>query len=112
MLTDPTRWLVLLAASVAMLCYAASARAQLDETWTVTVNGQRVQVNPDGTFFIPNIPAADLFGPDGPGTIPDFLSDDFVRVIGSSTVNGMTRWVFNDPFPPSARLQRKQSPVR
>lgn len=75
----------------------ASAQ-QLDETWTVTVGTQVVQVNPDGTFRIPNIPAPDQFGPEGPGSRPDFLSDDFLRVTGFSTVNGKTRYAFSDPF--------------
>ncbi len=73
------------------------AGEQLDETWTVTVNGQSVQVNPDGSFRIPNISSADLFGPGGPGTAPDFLSDDFVRLFGVSTV-GTTRYAFSEPF--------------
>ena len=46
---------------------AVPAFAQLDETWTVTVAGQTVQVNPDGSFAIPNVAAPDLFGPGGPG---------------------------------------------
>lgn len=70
----------------------------LDETWTLSVAGQTIQVNPDGSFIIPNISAPDEFGPDGPGTRPDFLSDDFVRVTGYSTVDGVTRYVFSDPF--------------
>ncbi len=59
-----------LALSVAVFSTAAlSAQAfeVLDETWTVTVNGQSVQVNPDGSFTIPNVSAADQFGPGGPG---------------------------------------------
>ena len=71
---------------------------QLDETWTVTVNGQTVQVNPDGSFRIPNVSAPDQFGLGGPGTRPDFLSDDFIRAIGTSTVNGVTRYAFSEPF--------------
>src|SRR6266481_7683329 len=51
----------------------------LDQSWTVAVNGQTVQVNSNGTFVIPNVSAADQFGLGGPGTAPDFLSDDFVR---------------------------------
>ncbi|MDJ0835210.1 MAG: Ig-like domain-containing protein [Acidobacteriota bacterium] len=70
----------------------------IDDTWTVTVNGQAVQVNPDGTFRIPNISAADQFGEDGPGSVPDFLSDDFLRLVGYKTEDGITTWVFSDPF--------------
>ena len=52
---------------------------QLDETWTVTVNGQSVRVNPDSTFRLDNIPSPDMYGPEGPGSRPDFVGDDFVR---------------------------------
>ena len=54
---------------------------ELDENWTCSVAGQTVQVNPNGTFRIPNVSAPDQFGPGGPGTGPDFVSDDFVRVV-------------------------------
>ena len=71
---------------------------QLDETWTITVNGQTVQVNPDGSFRISNVSAADQFGPGGPGTRPDFLSDDFIRAIATRTFNGVTQYAFSEPF--------------
>lgn len=74
------------------------AQVVLDETWTLSVAGQTVQVNPDGSFQIPNIAAPDQFGAGGPGTRPDFLSDDFLRLIGFSTVDGVTRYVFSEPF--------------
>ncbi len=70
----------------------------LDETWTLSVAGQTIQVSPDGSFTIPNISAPDEFGPAGPGTRPDFLSDDFLRITGYSTVDGVTRYVFSEPF--------------
>ena len=92
--------------SLGLLMLAVALKAQplderqpgLDETWTVTVNGQSVRVNPDGSFRIPNISAPDDFGPGGPGTRPDFLSDDFLRVTGFSTVNGVTWYCFSEPF--------------
>ncbi len=71
---------------------------RLDETWTVVAGGQTVQVNPNGSFSIPNIAAPDLFGPGGPGTRPDFVSDDFVRVFAVSTAGGITRYAFSEPF--------------
>ncbi|WP_419192184.1 IgGFc-binding protein [Engelhardtia mirabilis] len=71
---------------------------QLDETWTLTVNGQAAQVNPDGTFEIPNVSAADEYGAGGPGTAPDFLSDEFLRLTGVSTVNGVATYVFSEFF--------------
>ena len=81
--------LCILAAVVAGSTSIRTAMAQLDETWTVSVNGQTVQVNSDGSFRIPNIPAPDQFGVSGPGSPPDFLSDDFLRVVGVSTAGGV-----------------------
>ncbi len=77
------RWACWLLLSGALL--AAQAAAQLDESWTLTVNGQTVQANPDGSFRIQNISAEDSFGPGGPGTRPDFLSDDFLRLVATTT---------------------------
>jgi hypothetical protein len=68
----------------------------LDATWTVTVNGQSVQVNADGSFLIPNVSAPDQFGAGGPGTPRNFLSDDFVRLIGVGTKDGVTKYFFID----------------
>ena len=47
---------------------------------------------------MPNVSAPDLFGSAGPGSAPDFLSDDFLRVVGSSTKDGVTQYVFSDRF--------------
>ena len=81
------------------LAWGRTSRAQeLDDTWTVSVGGQSVTVNPNGTFRIPNILSPDNFGPGGPGTRPDFLSDDFLRVLGTKTVDGETLWAFSQPF--------------
>lgn len=77
---------------------ASPALGQLDDAWTVTVNGQTVQVRSDGTFFVPNIAAPDQFGAGGPWTAPDFISDNCLRVVGSSTVDGVTKWVTSEPF--------------
>jgi hypothetical protein len=71
---------------------------ELDGTWKLSVNGQTVQVNPDGSFRVPNVSAPDQFGPGGPGTAPDFLSDDYVRVIGTSTQGGTNRYAFSEFF--------------
>jgi len=78
---------------------AAVARGEvLDDSWTVTVNGQTVRVNPNGSFRIDNIPSPDLFGPDGPGSAPDFVGDDYVQVIATRTVGGVTEYAFSEPF--------------
>jgi hypothetical protein len=89
---------------VAFALFLPLGRSQvLDETWTLSVGGQVVKVNPDGSFLIPNISAPDQFGPGGPGTAPDFRSDRPVRVVGFSTATGVTRYVFSEPFQLSAR---------
>ncbi|HWN93869.1 MAG TPA: hypothetical protein VNT99_02445, partial [Methylomirabilota bacterium] len=74
----------------------------LDSRWEVTVGAQTVQVNADGSFEIPNISAPDQFGLGGPGTPPDFLSDDFVRLTGRRSFFGQTFYVLSEPF----RIQR------
>src|SRR5437667_6012577 len=42
---------------VLVLCAAHDARAQLNETCTVSVLNRTVRVNPDGSWVLPNIPA-------------------------------------------------------
>src|SRR5258706_13308558 len=70
----------------------------LSQEWTLTVNGQSVVTPTLRSFRIRNITAADRFWPGGPRTPPDFLSDDFLRVVGSSTFNGVTLYAFSQPF--------------
>lgn len=79
-------------------CCAPGAMAQLDDSWTITVRGQTVVPNPDGSFRITNISAPDSFGPGGPGTRPDFVSDDFTRLTGFRMVGDVTEYVFSEPF--------------
>lgn len=62
----------------------------VDERWTVTVNGQVVYPNADGTVFVANFAAADVFGAGGPGTPPDFISDDVVQAIAGVNLGGVT----------------------
>ena len=65
----------------------------------VTVNGQSVNINSDGSFSISNIAAPDQFGLGGPGSSPDFLSDDFVRVVAICTrKNETVIYAFSEPF--------------
>ncbi|HYO16889.1 MAG TPA: hypothetical protein VE685_27135 [Thermoanaerobaculia bacterium] len=85
-------------AGLALLAWAPPALAQLTQAWTVTVNGQSVPVNPDGTFEVSDISADDRFGADGPGSFPDGLSDDFLRLVGISTEGDLTRYVYSEPF--------------
>ncbi len=103
----PQGTLVRLAVAFAMAiaAFRNAAAQQLDDSCTVTVNGQTVQVNPDGTFVIPNVAAPDLFGPGGPGTAPDFLSDDFLRLVGTCTGGGPPQYVYSECF----RIRRGES---
>lgn len=89
----------MLAAGLIALAYSSLGYMQeLDETWTLSIGAETVQVNADGSFLIPNISAPDEFGPDGPGTRPDFLSDDWVRLTGYSTKDGVTQYCWTEPF--------------
>ncbi|MCR9245429.1 MAG: carboxypeptidase regulatory-like domain-containing protein [bacterium] len=72
--------------------------AFLDESFTLTVGGRSLQLGADGFFHIQNIPAPDAFGAGGPGTAPDFLSDDYLRVTGNGTFQGAPCYVFSEPF--------------
>jgi alpha-tubulin suppressor-like RCC1 family protein len=69
-----------------------------DDTWTFTANGQNVSADVFGAVKVPNIAAPDQFGPGGPGTRADFVSDDYVRVIGTSTQGGTNRYAFSEFF--------------
>jgi alpha-tubulin suppressor-like RCC1 family protein len=92
-----TRFIILVLAACAMLASAASAQAQkFDNSWTFSINGQQVTPDAAGNFLIRNISAPDLFGPGGPGTAPDFLADDYSRVIGVDTSTGTNRHVFSE----------------
>lgn len=71
---------------------------ELDETWAVTVAGQSVFADSDGTFRVPNIATPDLFGSSGPGSAPDFLSDEWLRAIAVRTVDGANTWAYGEPF--------------
>jgi hypothetical protein len=90
------------AACTLALAFAAwspsGGHCQIDATWTLTAGGQTVQANPDGSFRIGNIASPDLFGPGGPGTAPDFVGDDPVRVLGRGSAGGKTIYVWSEPF--------------
>lgn len=75
-----------------------SVHAQLDARWTVSVLGQSVPANEDGSFLLPNLSAPDQFGPGGPGSLPDFIGDDFVRIRAVRVVDGVNQYAFGDFF--------------
>jgi len=70
----------------------------VDERWNVTVNGQTIRVDGDGSLRLPNIAAADVFGPTGPGSPPDFMSDEWFQVVGTATIDGVTWYAYSEPF--------------
>lgn len=69
-----------------------------DDSWTVQVAGQSVQLTSTGKAQVTNVSAPDMFGTGGPGTAPDFLSDDFYRMTGNAVVNGTTYYAFSNKF--------------
>ncbi|MBL9120460.1 MAG: Ig-like domain-containing protein [Phycisphaerae bacterium] len=64
----------------------------------LSIAGQHVTSDGSGAFSIHNITAADSFGQGGPGTPPDFVADDPLRVVGSAVVDGKTWYVISEPF--------------
>ena len=86
------------AVCLAVVIWSLPLHAQLDETWTVTVNGESAQVAAAGSFTISNVSSSDRFGADGPGSAPDGRGDDFLRLSGISTVGGITWYVVSDGF--------------
>lgn len=72
--------------------WSALQGQQLDDTWTVSVYGRHVQVNPDGSFEIPNVVLLDEFGASQQDRF-DSLSDDFLRMTGFSLAGDQARYV-------------------
>lgn len=70
----------------------------VDDRWSVTVNGQTVRVDPGGSFRLPNISAADMFGATGPGSQPDFNSDEWFQAVGTAAIDGVTWYAYSEPF--------------
>ncbi|MBI4586146.1 MAG: VCBS repeat-containing protein [Planctomycetes bacterium] len=89
----------------ALLWFSARASAQVEDLFIVAAGGQTAQVREDGSFKIFNVPAADNFGEGGPGTPPDFVSDEVVRVKGVRVRGGVTRYAVSEGF----RLRRGQT---
>jgi alpha-tubulin suppressor-like RCC1 family protein len=65
--------------------------------WTVSVNGQAVSTGTFRAFTIANISAVDVFGVE-PGSAPDFVGDDLVRVIAVSSAQGENRYASSSFF--------------
>ncbi len=63
---------------------------------TISAAGQSTVVDERGTFQILNVSSPDQFGPGGPGTAPDFIADDYIRVIGVSNTGSANRYAFSE----------------
>lgn len=96
-----THFLTLLGLLLAGFLSLASAQ-RLDDTWSVSVYGHTAQVNPDGSFQIPNVTLLDEFGESQQQRF-DGLSDDFLRLSGYSIAGGVPRYVISSPFQLSNR---------
>lgn len=72
--------------------------ASLLDNLCLSLGGQSIQAEADGSYNLRNVSAADVFGAGGPGTAPDFLSDEFLRVTGVSTIGDVTYYAFSDFF--------------
>ena len=82
----------------ASMTSAGSAAQELDETWTVTVDGLSVLADPDGTFRIANVVGLDQFGAGGPGSPPDGLIDALVRIVATRPTPAGLEQAFSEPF--------------
>jgi hypothetical protein len=76
----------------------AAVCGEPDTPALILVNGQVATANPDGSFRVDNVAAPDAFGPDGPGSTPDFQSDDFVRAVAVFTRGCKTYYAASAPF--------------
>ncbi|MCA9311310.1 MAG: hypothetical protein KDA21_08905 [Phycisphaerales bacterium] len=70
----------------------------MEPRFDLTVGAQSIIADADGRFRIPNIAAPDLFGTNGPGSAPDFLSDDYLRATGTYLIDQDIYYAFSQPF--------------
>jgi hypothetical protein len=70
----------------------------LDSSFMFIVNGQRHQVEDDGSYVIQNISAPDEFGPGGPGSDPDFVADDQTQIVGIGKQGGEPVYLLSEAF--------------
>ena len=70
----------------------------IDDSMTITVGGQTMSADRGGFFQVGNVAAPDAFGAGGPGTPPDFIGDDYNRIIGVTTKGGINHYVFSSFF--------------
>ena len=71
----------------------------------LSLAGVTTTVEADGSFRLSNISVPDDFGEGGPGTPRDFVSDDFIRIIGQrENGDGTIEYAFSERF----RLRQRE----
>jgi alpha-tubulin suppressor-like RCC1 family protein len=70
----------------------------LDEQWYFHVSTSHGTVPLPFRLRLSNISAADALGIAGSGTVPDFVSDDYVRIVGQSPKSSTNRYAFSEFF--------------
>ena len=68
------------------------------QSWQVSVGNGGLSTRYLSNFTVSNVSSPDLFGVDGPGTSPDFLSDDFLRIRAVRAERGLTEYAFSEVF--------------
>lgn len=71
---------------------------QLDESWAISLGGQTLQVQPNGSFRFDGVSVVDSFGEGGAGTPSDGVGDNFLRIVGVRTHGGRTVYCYSQPF--------------
>src|SRR5262249_12806430 len=66
--------------------------------WLLTSDASFIISETFEDFTVNNVSAPDAFGSSGPASPPDFISDDYLRVLGLSTATGTNRYAFSDFF--------------
>ena len=71
--------------------------SSVTEAW-VRVGSQSGTVNEGGVQRVPNVQLPDSFGEDGPGSAPDFISDDTVRWVATIATSDRIVYGFSEQF--------------
>ncbi len=75
----------------------ASLPVVLDDSWTIQVAGQTLQLDQDGSFVVSNLPLVDEFGAGGaPGA--DGVGDEFIQIRGVGCTEDGVRYMTSEPF--------------
>ncbi len=71
---------------------------RISDAFTFSAGGRTVATNQDGSFNLANISVSDNFGSGGPGSAPDFIGDDWVRIVGVANLFGGAIYAYSHPF--------------